>query len=102
MCCSSVGSHAEDAQDFEAALLGAVEERWDTHPERGKRVAHGRASDGFWFRRRRPDSRAAVWFDFDPLGPGLHGMLYRRVDRPLEPGPAAVLDDLFESLATPR
>ena len=59
-------SHVEDADDFGTALLGSHIERWDAHPPRGRRVAHGRDSDGFWHGRRFPESSAAGWFHFTP------------------------------------
>jgi hypothetical protein len=57
-------SHGDEFDDFRAALLGAHVERWDTYPPRGRRIAHGRAEDGFWTERRYTDSRAAGWFRF--------------------------------------
>jgi hypothetical protein len=59
-------SHEGDQVDFETALLGSHVERWDAFPPRGKRVAHGRASDGFWHGQRFSDSHFAVWFCFSP------------------------------------
>ncbi|UCD76874.1 MAG: hypothetical protein JSV91_08085 [Phycisphaerales bacterium] len=59
-------SHADDADDFETALLGSHVERWDKFPPRGRRIAHGRAADGFWSGKRFADSRAAGWFWISP------------------------------------
>ena len=58
--------HANDEDDFETALLGSHIERWDAFPPRGKRVAHGRAADGFWSDHRFAESRLAGWFCFGP------------------------------------
>lgn len=70
--------HASDQADFETALLGSHIERWDAFPPRGKRVAHGRASDGFWRGNRFADSRYAAWFAVFP-GEDEPGMrLWRR------------------------
>lgn len=64
-------SHAEDVKDFESALLGSHVERWDAFPPQGRRVAHGRASDGFWSGSRFPESRAAGWFRLAPDADGI-------------------------------
>jgi hypothetical protein len=57
-------SHERDVTDFENALLGSHIERWDERPPKGRRIAHGRAEDGFWFGDRFSDSKAAAWFKF--------------------------------------
>ncbi|MCA9297119.1 MAG: hypothetical protein KC983_11395 [Phycisphaerales bacterium] len=59
-------SSSADVAAFESALLGAHVERWDTHPPEGRRIAHGRAEDGFWSRNRFADSHIAGWFLFAP------------------------------------
>jgi hypothetical protein len=59
-------SSPADVAAFESALLGAHVERWDTHPPEGRRIAHGRAEDGFWSRNRFADSLIAGWFLFAP------------------------------------
>ncbi len=59
-------SHADDVDDFETALLGDHVERWDQHPPRGRRIAHGRAGDGFWRGQRYADSQIACWFQLGP------------------------------------
>jgi hypothetical protein len=59
-------SHVEDVGDFETALLGSHIERWDRHPPAGRRIAHGRAADGFWSGSRFHESEVAGWFKLDP------------------------------------
>lgn len=49
--------------EIERALLGSSVERWDLHPARGERIAHGRADDGFWQGGRAAESSLAGWFD---------------------------------------
>jgi hypothetical protein len=73
-------SHGEEFDDFRAALLGAHVERWDTYPPRGRRIAHGRADDGFWCERRYVDSRAAGWFRFSRSAKSIDIRLLRRTD----------------------
>ena len=48
------------------ALFGSHVERWDRHPPRGRRIAHGRADDGFWHAKRHERSRMLAWFVLDP------------------------------------
>lgn len=55
-------SHRDDIVEFESALLGAHIERWDQFPARDRRIAHGRAADGFWSAGRYAESTAAGWF----------------------------------------
>ncbi|MHC5023052.1 MAG: hypothetical protein ACYTGG_03960 [Planctomycetota bacterium] len=88
--------HEEDAAEVENALLGILVERWDAHPPPGRRVAHGRADDGFWHGRRRPDSLAAGWFHFDPAAETYRGRLWLRESPAPDPDLAAVLGRLFE------
>jgi hypothetical protein len=88
-------SQADEHEDFETALLGSHEERWDAHPPEGRRVAHGRADDGFWADRRYGDSRSAGWFQLDTHADGPDVRLWYRE----QPAPAtalqATLDRLF-------
>ncbi len=56
-----VGSRQAEMIDFESALLGAAEERWDAHPAGGGQAAVGRASDGFWSGGSRPESTICAW-----------------------------------------
>jgi hypothetical protein len=66
------------------ALLGTHVERWDKIPRSGKRVAHGRADDGFWANDRFDLSRVVGWmqFDSDVVPPRLW---FRHEERPGEP-----------------
>jgi hypothetical protein len=57
-------SHADEHEEFENALLGSHVERWDAFPPRGRRIAHGRAADGFWQGQTCADSAVAGWFPF--------------------------------------
>lgn len=59
-------SRTDDADDVATALLGALVERWDALPPRGRRIAYGRAADGFWYDRRYAESQAVGWFRVDP------------------------------------
>lgn len=59
-------SETLDRADCESALFGSHVERWDTHPPKGRMVAHGRAEDGFWHGDHYRDSRIAGWFHLDP------------------------------------
>lgn len=51
---------------FDTALLGSHIERWDTHPPRGQRIAHGRDTDGLWSGGQSPESLAAGCFWLSP------------------------------------
>ena len=70
--------HRGDAEDFESALLGSHIERWDAFPPRGKRIAHGRDTDGFWSGSSVPESRFAGWFRLRGDEAALDGRLWRR------------------------
>lgn len=78
-------SHDEDMADFESALRGQHVERWDTLPPRGRRIAHGRASDGFWEGASRLDSQVAGWFHFVPSDPDMRARLWFRETTPIDP-----------------
>lgn len=71
-------SHDEDARDVETALLGSYIERWDRFPQRGKRIAHGRDSDGFWHNTRNDQSHYAGWFRFALSDDDFHSQLWLR------------------------
>ena len=88
-------SHVEDADDFGTALLGSHIERWDAHPPRGRRIAHGRDSDGFWSRQRSPESAAAGWFHFRPQASALQCRLWIRPDSALDEPLQQALVGLF-------
>jgi hypothetical protein len=83
MICSG---HGDDVIDFESALLGTHIERWDQFPPRGRRIAHGRAADGFWSGRRFDDSLHAAWAFARPVDDHLRSRLYvRKALQPAEP-----------------
>jgi hypothetical protein len=88
-------SHLEDADDFGNALLGSHIERWDAHPPRGRRVAHGRDADGFWHDRRFPESAAAGWFHFRPQASALQCRLWIRPETVMEEPLQQTLVGLF-------
>ncbi len=90
-----------DAADVETSLLGSHEERWDTHPPRGRRVAYGRAADGFWSGRRRPMSRAGLWCQIGLDRSELPRRLFLREGIVLPPSLESLLRDLFEAERTP-
>lgn len=57
----AIGSASmDDVNDVDVAVLGSHIERWDTAPPRGKRIAHGRDSDGFWYNSRYAESTIVV------------------------------------------
>lgn len=88
-------SFEEDVTDFESALLGQHVERWDTFPPRGRRIAHGRADDGFWSGASRANSGVAGWFHFDPADEDMHARLWFREGHPIAPAMRDWLNGLF-------
>ncbi|MDP6986527.1 MAG: hypothetical protein QGG74_00660 [Phycisphaerales bacterium] len=90
-----VGNRPDDVIDFEAALLGATEERWDAQPERGGHAAIGRAEDGFWCAGSRPESSMCGWCDVLPSSQGLRADLYFRDDPAPEAAMASVVSRLL-------
>ena len=72
--------HVHEITEFEHALLGAHIERWDAYPPRGKRIAHGRAADGFWEGKRFAESRMAAWLHFKPSKKFIKPRLWIRKD----------------------
>lgn len=90
-------AHADDAADFETALLGSHIERWDAFPPRGKRVAHGRAADGFWHGQRFPESRFAAWLGFSPADHEPRSRLWVRRDLKIDAAMEELLRRVFES-----
>lgn len=60
-----VAGAARDSRALADALAGAPIERWDRFPNRGERMAHGRAPDGFWSGRSHPGSALAAWLSLD-------------------------------------
>jgi hypothetical protein len=91
-----IGSaHVEDAEDIGTALLGSYVERWDAVPPEGRRVAHGRAGDGFWREGGAAGSQAAGWFFFDPARDGIECRLWLRAGASLDPEMEDLLKELF-------
>ncbi len=78
--------HREGAGDVETALLGSHIERWDEHPAKGSRVAHGRSSDGFWQLNQMAESKLAGWFWLAPMHDEYQGKIWIRnvCDLPVE------------------
>lgn len=60
-----VGDGVASEHALETALLGSMVERWDLFPPRGKRVAHGRAHDGFWARGQFNGCDLVAWLPID-------------------------------------
>ena len=89
-----VGSRPGMGVDFEAALLGAVEERWDAHPAAAGRAAHGRAADGFWSPGSRPESQLCGCAVVSPRASELRISTYTRD----HPGPTSAVADQVEHL----
>jgi hypothetical protein len=79
------GTRPDAAREFESVVLGTPEERWDQHPQRGQRVAWGRAADGFWSGGSRPESRLCGWCRFRPDLPVLHADVLPRETPPPDP-----------------
>jgi hypothetical protein len=46
--------------------------------QRGKRIAHGRDRDGFWFEHRHDQSHYAGWFHFALQDKGFHSRVWCR------------------------
>lgn len=88
-------AHARDVADCEVALLGSHIERWDAHPPRGRRIAHGRAGDGFWHDQRHQESAIAGWFHFAPDRDGFACRTWYREGWPLEAAVGTSLVRLF-------
>jgi hypothetical protein len=90
-------SHEKDAGEFENALLGSHIERWDEFPPPGRRIAHGRDVDGFWFGQRFVESRAAGWFRFSLKETSLRSRLWIREGTLAETPLYRALRALFEA-----
>lgn len=63
-----VGDGVASEHALETALLGSVVERWDLFPPRGKRVAYGRAHDGFWARGQFSGCELVAWLPIEDDG----------------------------------
>ncbi len=91
-------AHVEDLDDIGTALLGSHIERWDAVPPRGRRVAHGRDTDGFWHGKGAAASRAAGWFSYRSHAVRVRCRLWFRPDAPLPPPMKETLVDLFDAV----
>ncbi len=93
-------AHVEDLDDIGTALLGSHIERWDAAPPRGRRVAHGRDTDGFWHGKGAAASRAAGWFSYRSHAVRVRCRLWFRPDDPLPPPMKETLVDLFDAVGS--
>jgi hypothetical protein len=91
----------DDAIDLETALLGSHEERWDAHPPKGRRVAYGRAEDGFWSGRRRMTSNACAWCQVGLEDVALPRRLFLRSSDGVSGSLESLLRELFEANRLP-
>lgn len=87
--------HIEGADEVESALLGSHVERWDQHPERGKRVAHGRSDDGFWKPNKVKESHLAGWFWLAPMHDEYQGKLWIREGSTYDSSVTQLAKELF-------
>jgi hypothetical protein len=85
----------DDVDDVDVALLGSHIERWDAVPPRGRRIAHGRGSDGFWYNSRYAESNIAGWFLIGPDNGPLPTRLWTRPAVRIAPELTIVLERLF-------
>ncbi len=90
--------NAQDSDDVETALLGSHIERWDAVPPEGRRVAHGRDSDGFWHESGFPESGAAGWFHFRPETESPRCRLWFRPGAALDPALTRFLATAFNGV----
>ncbi len=75
------------------ALLGTYVERWDKIPRSGRRVAHGRAEDGFWSGGRFDLSRVVGWMQLDSEVIPTR-LWFRHEDLPVEPMRSTIISAL--------
>ncbi len=88
-------SDVKGADEVESALLGGHVERWDAHPQKGKRVAHGRADDGFWQSNQKTESQLAGWFWVAPMHEEYQGKLWVRSHDAVERSALNLAQELF-------
>ena len=79
-----------------SALYGSHEERWDTHPPRGSRVAVGRSDDGLWNGNQFTESQLGGWFWLAPMHHEYQGKLWIREGNSLQLEVADLACDLFD------
>ena len=87
--------HLEGLSDVEIALLGSHIERWDEHPAKGSRVAHGRSSDGFWQSNQMVESQLAGWFWLAPMHDEYQGKLWVREGCAVAPNVVTLANEVF-------
>ena len=87
--------HLEGVGDVETALLGSYIERWDEHPAKGKRVAHGRSRDGFWQEGQMLESQLAGWFWLAPMHHEYQGKLFVREKSDINQSTIALAKEIF-------
>ncbi len=93
---------ASRVDEVEAALLGSHEERWDTHPPPGARVAVGRGDDGFWRDRHAAESQLGGWFWLAPMHRELQGRLWIRDRCDLDTSAVDLARELFDPTTMPE
>jgi hypothetical protein len=85
----------EGSGDVETALLGSHIERWDEHPAKGARVAHGRCADGFWQSNQMVESQLAGWFWLAPMYDQYQGKLWVREGCDVPPSVVTLANEVF-------
>jgi hypothetical protein len=85
----------EGEDEVDTALHGSHVERWDEHPAKGSRVAHGRSDDGFWQANQMIESQLAGWFWLAPMHEGYQGKLWVRQMCSLPEDVVHLASDLF-------
>jgi hypothetical protein len=83
--------------DVETALFGSHVERWDEHPAKGSRVAHGRSADGFWQSNQMAESQLAGWLWFAPKHHDYQGKLWVREHCDVEPSAVILAKEIFSN-----
>ncbi|MCH2146376.1 MAG: hypothetical protein MK073_00970 [Phycisphaerales bacterium] len=90
-------SDLKGADEVESALLGGHVERWDEHPQKGKRVAHGRSDDGFWQSNQKKESQLAGWFWVAPMHHEYQGKLWVREQHTIDSSALNLAQELFST-----
>ena len=90
--------YIQGSGDVESAFLGSHIERWDEHPAKGSRVAHGRCSDGFWQPNQMLESQLGGWFWLAPMHDEYQGKLWVRDDCTLDSDVIDLAQDIFAGI----
>ncbi len=90
--------YIQGSGDVESAFLGSHIERWDEHPAKGSRVAHGRCADGFWQPNQMLDSQLGGWFWLAPMHDEYQGKLWVRDDCTLDREVIDLAQDIFAGI----